>query len=279
MKIRFGLRIKERLAAVRVRDRVGAARLYADRHAMATWGGGSGREVGRILCYHSLGQPMWGVNDVSPQRFHQQIELALAAGYRFVPASEIVKTGGGPRDLSITFDDSPLSVLTVAAPILASYGIPFSLGVVSDWSETGFWGNALTWDQVIEVAELGGQIDNHSSTHPDFSQLTKAAAFDEIGGASELIERRTGIATTTFAIPWGQSGNWPTHADEAARELGYTVLYAQAEGTRPPGTVARTFVTKYDSERVFQALLRGRFDNWEEWTWPSSATRQKARDE
>ncbi|MBU4464305.1 MAG: polysaccharide deacetylase family protein [Actinobacteria bacterium] len=279
MGIRFGLRIRERLAAVRARDRVGAARLYLERQAMDTSGRDSGRQVGRILCYHSVGQPMWGVNDVAPARFHRQFELALEAGFRFVPASEIARTGGGPRDLSITFDDSPRSVLTTAAPILASYDIPFSLAVVSDWSETGFWGNALTWDEVIEVAGLGAEIHNHSSTHPDFSKLSKAAALEEIGDASELIEKRTGIRTSTFAIPWGQSGNWPAHADEAARELGYTVLYAQAESTRPSGTIARTFVTKYDSERVFRALLRGRFDNWEEWTWPGSSMRAEPADD
>ncbi len=271
MDIRFGLGIRERLATVGegVKNTVGAARLYADRHALARFGRDSGRSAGRILCYHSLDQPRWGVNDVSQVRFRQQIELALEAGYRFVPASELARTGGGPRDLSITFDDGPRSVLSAAAPILGSYDIPFSVFVVSRWSEEGLGGNALSWSDVSRVAELGAEIGNHSATHPDFSRVTKDQALQEIRDAEELIEKRTGIRTTTFAIPWGQSGNWPAHADEAARELGYDVLYAQAEQTRAPGTVARTFVTKFDSPRVFDALLRGRYDRWEEWIWPA----------
>ncbi|WP_243062399.1 polysaccharide deacetylase family protein [Humibacter sp. RRB41] len=271
MQIRLGLGIRERLSPARIRDRIGAARLLVDRHALATAGRDSPRQGGRILCYHSLGQSMWGVNDVAPARFRRQIELALEAGHRFVPASEIARTGGLPGELSISFDDGPRSVLTVAAPILASYGIPFSLFVVSGWSESGLGGNALSWDEVSRVADLGAEIGNHSSTHPDFSRLSKEKAFEEIGGAGELIERRTGIRTSAFAIPWGQSGNWPPQADEAARELGYSVLYAQAEETRPPGTIARSFVTKYDSPRVFKALLDGRYDRWEEWIWSPAA--------
>src|SRR5690349_10387166 len=87
------------------RSHVAAARMCCERNAMATFGVERNRKVGRILCYHSIGQPNWGVNDVSPRDFRRHIELSLAAGKRFVPASEIARTGGGPDDLAITFDD------------------------------------------------------------------------------------------------------------------------------------------------------------------------------
>jgi hypothetical protein len=29
--------------------------------------------------------------------------------------------------------------------------------------------------------------------------------------------------------------------------------------------VARSFVTKFDGDRIFKALLKGKFDYWEEW--------------
>lgn len=267
MQIRFGLGLRDRLsrAGRTMRGQVAAARMYAERHVLATGTASKERPGGRVLCYHSLDQPHWGVNDVSSARFHRQIGQALAAGFRFVPAAELARTGGGPRDLSITFDDGARSVLTVAAPILASYGIPFSLFVVSDWSEHGHHESVLDWNDVVRVADLGAEIGNHSSTHPDFGLLDKQRALDEIGGAEDLIFARTGIRTTTFAIPLGQSRNWNTDSDEAARELGYSIVYAQAEETRFPGTVARTFVTGYDSPRIFAALLRGRYDRWEEW--------------
>src|SRR5262245_9454674 len=98
--------------------------MCCERNILAAVGPRRQRTEGRILCYHSVGQPVWGVNDVSPEQFRRQIELALREGFRFVPASQIGRTGGGPRDLAITFDDGLKSTLTTAAPILAEYGVP-----------------------------------------------------------------------------------------------------------------------------------------------------------
>jgi len=215
-----------------------------------------------------VGQPLWGVNDVSPRQFRQQIELALAAGYRIVPAADIARTGGGPRDLAITFDDGLRSVLTNAAPILAEYNAPWSLFVVSDWADGRHaWDSdvMLDWHEIERLAAAGADIGSHSVTHPNFGALDPARIADEIGQSRQTIAARTGISPTTFAIPFGQSGNWSPLAAAAARDAGYTTVYAQAEETRPAATVPRTFVTRWDSDRVFKASLSGAFDRWEEW--------------
>ncbi len=54
-------------------------------------------------------------------------------------------------------------------------------------------------------------------------------------------------------------------AAELAYQAGYKDVYAQAEDTRPNGTIPRTFVTRFDGDRIFSALLRGAYDRWEEW--------------
>ena len=59
--------------------------------------------------------------------------------------------------------------------------------------------------------------------------------------------------------------NWTADAAAAARAAGYEIIYAQAEETRPPDTVPRTFVTHFDGPHIFSALLGGAFDRWEEW--------------
>jgi peptidoglycan/xylan/chitin deacetylase (PgdA/CDA1 family) len=241
--------------------------MCCERHVLATIVRRPPRPVGRILCYHSVGQPAWGVNDVPPALFRRQIEMALERGYRFVPASTIVQGSSGPRDLSITFDDGLRSVADNAAPILADYKIPWSLFVVSDWADGKRFdrNTMLDWRDVERVAALGAEIGSHSATHPDFGKLGLAEAVDELGSSKTIIEQRTGIRTDTFAIPLGQSANWSATAQEAARQAGYQVIYAQAEETRPAGTVARTFVTRFDAPRIFRALLGGAFDRWEEW--------------
>ena len=254
-------------AGIRRRD-LAAGRMYCERHALASVARRRRRNGGRILCYHSVGQPEYGVNDVSPPRFRRHIELALGSGYRFVYASEIARSGGGSRDLAMTFDDGLRSVLTAAAPILREYRIPWTFFPVSEWCEHhSNWspGAMMSWQDVEQLVAQGGELGSHSATHPDFGKLDPSRLSEELVGSRRTIERRVGIAPTTFAIPLGQSMNWTPAAGAAAREAGYEFMYAQAEETRPAGTIARTFVTTFDTDRIFGALLGGAYDRWEEW--------------
>jgi peptidoglycan/xylan/chitin deacetylase (PgdA/CDA1 family) len=247
---------------------VAAARMYAERHALASLPTRAQRTHGRILCYHSIGQPQSGVNDVAPARFRRHIELALSLGYRFAPAREIALNGGGPKDLAITFDDAWTSVAREAAPILREHKIPWSLFAVSDWSGHAqpWTRNAiLDWRALDDLLDDDVELGSHSVTHADFGALSAEEAFEELTTSRRVIQERLGIAPTTFAIPLGQSANWTETAAKLAREAGYEVAYAQAEDTRPPDTVGRTFVTKFDSDRIFRALLNGAYDRWEEW--------------
>jgi peptidoglycan/xylan/chitin deacetylase (PgdA/CDA1 family) len=251
------------------RRHVEAARMYGERHALAL-APGRARERGRILCYHSVGQPEFGVNDVPPDRFRRHIELALELGYRFVAPAEIARSGGGPKDLAVSFDDALKSVLTEADPILSDHNIPYTVFAVSEWSDQGQdWQKekVLSWDELGAMIERGVEVGSHSATHRNFGHIDEARARTEFETSRETMKARLGFAPDVMAIPFGQSANWSEVADRVAREAGFTTIYAQAEETRPPGTIARTFVTRFDDDRIFKALLRGAYDRWEEWTW------------
>jgi peptidoglycan/xylan/chitin deacetylase (PgdA/CDA1 family) len=250
------------------RSHVAYARMYCERNFLAFSRRRSSRETGRILAYHTVGQPQWGVNDVSPTQFRRHIELALDAGLRFVPASALARNAQDKREIAITFDDAMRSVLTQAAPLLAEYQIPWSVFVVSDWAEgIGAYGHdmVLNWSELEQVMKLGAEIGSHSVSHPNFGKLEASRVTDELESSRRMIEARLGFTPTTFAIPFGQSKDWPALAAAAARDIGYEIVYAQAEETRPPGTVPRTFVTSMDGDRIFKALLAGAYDRWEEW--------------
>ena len=253
------------------RHHIATARMFCERHCLATASRARStrhRSAGRILCYHSIGQAAGGVNDVKPEQFCRQIELALQLGFRFVPAVQIARTGGTPMDLAITFDDAWTSVLSKAAPILRDYDIPWLLFVVSSWSDhPTTWTKEfiLPWREIDHLMANGVQIGSHSATHPDFGLIEPAQMIDELCGSRDTIQQRLGFVPTSFAIPLGQSMNWTPMAGEIAREAGYEIVYAQAEDTRPSGTAPRTFVTRFDNDRIFSALLRGAYDRWEEW--------------
>jgi peptidoglycan/xylan/chitin deacetylase (PgdA/CDA1 family) len=251
-----------------LRRRAATARMYCERQALSMFGPQRQKSSGRLLCYHSVGQPDLGVNDSSPGRFRRQIELALRLGYRFVPAAQIARGDGQPRDISITFDDGWRSVLTTAAPILCEYQIPWTLFVTtglveasSDWHRS----RMLSWDELGDLSRMGVEIGSHSVSHPDFGLIDEQKTIDELQLSKTTINSRLRLSVNCFAIPFGQSKNWTSFAHEAARQVGYELIYSQAENTRPQGTIPRTFVTSMDTDRIFTALLGGAFDNWEEW--------------
>ena len=253
---------------LRLRQRLAKARIYCERQAIASFGPHHAKPHGRLLCYHSVGQPDLGVNDCSPSRFRRHIDLARQLGFRFVPAAQIASGIATSRDLAITFDDGWKSVLTVAAPLLGEYEIPSTLfattGLIES-SSTWHRPRMLDWGELAQLHKMGVEIGSHSVTHPDFGVIDKLRAVDELNRSREALKSRLGINPDCFAIPFGQSRNWTSVAHEAASEAGYRLVYAQAENTRPPGTIPRTFVTWMDDERIFTALLNGAFDNWEEW--------------
>ena len=54
--------------------------LTRERNALAAFGRSNRPTRGRILCYHSVGTPVYRVNDVSPKHFRRHLELMLARG-------------------------------------------------------------------------------------------------------------------------------------------------------------------------------------------------------
>jgi len=251
--------------AIRGRLRVDRSVLAA-RHTAASRNGEARR--GRILAYHSIGTPQWGVNDVRPADFQRHLEIAADDGWTFATPAEVIAEPDKPQ-LALTFDDGLTSVLTNALPVLRHHGIPATAFVVSGWADgqSPAWARSLLLDwQGLSALQLGGvRLASHSVTHRDFSGLSADDTRRELEISRDRLVAVLGIETDEFAIPYGQSGNWTAAASRAAAEVGYKTVYAQCVDRRPAGTIPRTFITRIDRPLLFRAALAGAYDGWEEW--------------
>jgi len=259
------------VASGRVRAYRGAVsgRIRVERWALAarTAAGRTPAKRGRILAYHSIGTPDWGVNDVTPRDFERHLQIAVDEGWGFATPAEVLAEPDKPQ-LALTFDDGVTSVLTHAVPVLRHHGIPATAFVVTGWADgqrPDGYQHVLDWRGVSALRESGMSLASHSVTHPDFGRLEPGEARRELEISRERLARVLGAATDEFAIPLGQSRNWTQAAGQAAAEAGYTTVYAQSVNTRPEGTVARTFITRIDRPMLFRAALAGAYDDWEEW--------------
>jgi peptidoglycan/xylan/chitin deacetylase (PgdA/CDA1 family) len=247
-----------------VTGRLGVER-WALARRMLEWAPSARR--GRILAYHSIGTPSWGVNDVRPREFERHLQLAADDGWSFATPAEVMAEPE-KQLLALTFDDGVTSVLTNAAPVLRHHGIPATMFVVSGWADGKHpeqYRHVLDWRGVRALQDYGISLASHSATHPDFGRIGAAEARAELEVSRERMEQVLGQPVEEFAIPFGQSRNWSDAARAAAADVGYKIVYAQSVDTRPAGTVPRTFITRLDSPRLFRAALAGCYDNWEEW--------------
>ena len=250
-----------------IRGRLRADRwVLAARHT-ATRGNGEARR-GRILAYHSIGTPQWGVNDVRPADFQRHLQIAVDDGWTFATPAEVIAEPDKPQ-LALTFDDGLTSVLANALPVLRHHGVPATAFVVTGWADgrSPRWARSLVlgWRGLSALQNGGVRLASHSVTHRDFSGLPVGEMHRELETSRDRLAAVLGVETDEFAIPYGQSGNWTAAASRAAADVGYTMIYAQCVDRRPAGTIPRTFITRIDHPLLFRSALAGAYDGWEEW--------------
>ena len=232
-------------------------RTIAGRRALAILSTPEAAPKGRVLAYHGVGTPEWGIYDTPPDDFHRQVTWALEHGYRFVPASSVAQGAASEMDLALTFDDGLASVVQNAAPFLKELGLPSTLFVIS--GKTG--GQRLDWGGIRAAQSMGMSIGSHSVSHRDFSTLNAAQTLEELLDSAAAIESHLGGRVGEFAIPYGKARNWSQSAQDAARAR-YDNIYSFCERGRFPGTIGRTALLSFDGVGGFVAALEGRLDRW-----------------
>lgn len=230
----------------------------------------------RVLLYHAIGTPALedaqGLFSISPDQFTRQMEF-LAGQYsgRITGLPSDVRIDSTVQ-VAISFDDGYEDNLTVAAPILAAQGLPYTVFVTSDFvkhSRPGF----LTPSGLRELAALPNvHIGAHGATHIALSACAAAALREELRASKQYLEDTLGRPVDTMAYPYGSADR---RVREAVREAGYRLAmssYALVnEASRDRLMLGRTEVLRGEPLRVFQQRLHGDWD-WYRWRMKDPAT-------
>lgn len=200
------------------------------------------RESGRrplVLGYHAVSQT-WQTQLAIPETvLRSQLEYLSTRGYvglRLSDAERRRREGSLPRrSLVVTFDDGYASTMK-AAPILARFGFPGTVFLVTDFVDSGrplSWSGIeelrrpgddhelvpLTWADAEELAAAGWEIGSHTVSHPLLTQVDDDRLLLELEGSRGTIERRLG-SCTSLAYPYGLADE---RVAAAAERAGYEV--------------------------------------------------------
>ena len=206
-----------------------------------------------ILTYHRVG---------SSPGFARQVAALERKGYEAVTLGRVWQAWRGEaalprRPVVLTFDDGYLSQYRTAARSLRARGWPGVLNLQVD--RLGVAGG-LTRAQVRRLLADGWELDSHTLTHPDLTEVGPERLWRELVGSREAILREFGVTPNFFCFPYG-------HHDAAAREAVRLAGYLGATTTRralarPGGNrfaLPRISVSARTKPSALLRRLRGQF--------------------
>jgi peptidoglycan/xylan/chitin deacetylase (PgdA/CDA1 family) len=186
-----------------------------------------------ILEFHVIGDPPAGAPNPglydAPTTFRAQVRWLAVRGYHGVTLDELFRywrTAGWlalpARPIVLSFDDGYPQDVNVAMPVLRARGWPAVLNL-----EIG----NLVPARVRQLLAAGWEVDAHTFTHPDLTQVDDAQLRREIAGSRRWIQSVFGVPVDFFCYPFGR---YDGRVVAAVRRAGY--LGAETEG---PGSASR----------------------------------------
>ena len=189
-----------------------------------------------ILMYHVIGPVPAGARlpslFVAPSRFATHVRALRNAGYRAVTLQRVWDAWHGRatlprRPIVVSFDDGTQGQVRHALPVLRRAGWPGVLNLA--WN---FLPDIGGTDAVRRLARAGWEIDSHSLTHPDLTELSDADLRRELTGSRARIRRAFGErAANFFAYP---SGRHDARIRQAVRAAGYLAATTVERGFATP---------------------------------------------
>ena len=230
-----------------------------------------------ILYYHS-------VRAKDRAAFARHLDAVRSGSDAVVPADFCGAVKPGKLLVAITFDDAFTSVLENALPELASRAMPSTI-----FAPAGALAQGPGWEieekyaedrtEMVAAPEMlraaAGDlvaIGAHGSTHVRLSRISRDAAFAEIAGSKEQLERLLGREVTLFAFPFGDFND---EVIDLCRKARFRHVFSTVPRVVNPRTAAflrgRVSIELDDGPLEFWLKMSGAY------CWMPGVSRLKAR--
>ena len=234
-----------------------------------------GRATVPVLLFHAVTDTPGAVAApfaCRPDDFDRHLDAVLAAGYRCVTFSELLRlqADGAPLDglAVLTFDDGYADFASAALPRLSARSLVCTLYLTTGWLQgrgerpPGPTDPMLSFDQLPELIEQGVELGAHSHSHPQMDTLRSRQLQDELVRPKAILEDVLDRPVTSFAYPHGYNG---PRVRRATRQAGYdsaaavrNVLHLPDEDRYAVSRLTVTAHTRADDVSAWLAGVEGR---------------------
>ncbi|HWB32290.1 MAG TPA: polysaccharide deacetylase family protein [Acidobacteriaceae bacterium] len=135
----------------------------------------------------------------------------------------------------VTFDDGHISNHTIAAPLLAFYGIKAHFFITSGW--TGIKPGYMGWAELRDLGQAGHVIGAHGWSHALLTHCNDRELEMELVQSRRTLEDKLGVPVTTMSLPGGRAN---ARVFAACARAGYSrvftsIPHAEASLSPHPG--------------------------------------------
>lgn len=215
-----------------------------------------------VLGYHAVSDEWPSLLAVRPKAFEAQVSRMIDRGYRGVTFHDAVHGKPVGKRFAVTFDDSYLSVLEGAFPVLSRLGVPATVFVPTDyvdggkpmrWSGIEQWSDGpyaaeltpMSWDQLARLRDAGWEIGSHTQSHPHLTEIGDESLDAELQGSKRACEQHLGEPCRSLAYPYG---DFDDRVVAAARRAEYSSACTLPARLRAPSPLRWPRVGIYPSD-------------------------------
>lgn len=164
-----------------------------------------------VVMYHRFDEPHPSTS-VSRDMLLSHLDFFERGGFSFVSLADLVRSlrGDGPtlpdKSVAVTLDDAYRSAWSVAHPVLAERGVPYTVFVNTEGIDQGLR-DYMTWDQLRDLARSPlVSLESHGHAHAHMVRDMDAGerARDVRTSVSRLFQE-TGRAPRFFSYPYGET--------------------------------------------------------------------------
>lgn len=184
-----------------------------------------------IFVYHRFDEPKRPSTNISTEILRKQFDYIKENGYEVVPLSKLVIALENKEEIPknwvvLVIDDGYKSFYENGLSVFKEYGFPFTLFIYVEASYKKY-GDYMTFEQIKDVQNQGGEIEYHSYAHKHMVGLDNDKLTQDFKDGIEIFQKYMGRKPKYFAYPFGE---YDERVIQKAKEFGFEALLNQNSG-------------------------------------------------